>query len=94
MKSYTARRASASHGCRPDVLDSRIARRLEIPTVTTIHGESRLGGRTRLYEWLQWRTYQRFNAVIAVSTGLGEAAVRRVYKASVYILFAMRGQVE
>lgn len=66
-----------SHGYRPDVLDSGIARRLGIPTVTTIHGESFMGGRTRLYEWLQWRTYRRFDAVIAVSTRLRETALSR-----------------
>ncbi len=37
-----------SHGFRPDVLDSGLARRMGIPTVTTIHGESFMGGRTRL----------------------------------------------
>jgi len=66
-----------SHGFRPDVLDSGIARRLGIPTVTTIHGESFLGGRTRLYEWLQWRTYRRFDAVIAVSARLRDTALLR-----------------
>jgi glycosyltransferase involved in cell wall biosynthesis len=66
-----------SHGYRPDVLDSGIARRLGIPTVTTIHGESFMGGRTRVYEWLQWRTYRRFDAVIAVSASLRETALRR-----------------
>jgi glycosyltransferase involved in cell wall biosynthesis len=66
-----------SHGFRPDVLDSGIARRLGIPTVTTIHGESFMGGRTRLYEWLQWRNHRRFDAVIAVSTRLRETALSR-----------------
>ena len=64
-----------SHGFRPDVLDSGLARRLGIPTVTTIHGESFMGGRTRLYEWLQWRTYRRFDAVVAVSARLRETAL-------------------
>lgn len=64
-----------SHGFRPDVLDSGLARRMGIPTVTTIHGESFMGGRTRLYEWLQWRTYRRFDAVVAVSARLRETAL-------------------
>ena len=64
-----------SHGFRPDVLDSGLARQLGIPTVTTIHGESFMGGRTRIYEWLQWRTYRRFDAVIAVSVRLRETAL-------------------
>ena len=66
-----------THGYRPDLLDSGIARRLGIPTVTTIHGETFLGGRTRIYEWLQWRSYRRFDAVIAVSARLRERAVGR-----------------
>lgn len=66
-----------SHGFRPDVLDSGVARGFGIPTVTTIHGESFMGGRTRLYEWVQWRTYRRFDAVIAVSARLKETALQR-----------------
>jgi len=66
-----------SHGYRPDVLDSGIARGLGIPTVTTIHGESFMGGRTKVYEWLQWRMYRHFDAVVAVSAGLRETALRR-----------------
>ena len=66
-----------THGYRPDALDSGVARRLGIPTVTTIHGESFLGGRTRLYEWFQWRAYRRFDAVIAVSASLQETALSR-----------------
>ncbi len=66
-----------SHGFRPDALDSGIARRLGIPTVTTIHGESFMGGRTRLYEWVQWRTFRRFDAVIAVSARLRATALLR-----------------
>lgn len=64
-----------SHGYRPDVLDSGIARRMGIPTVTTIHGESFMGGKTRVYEWLQWYTYRRFDGVVAVSGRLQETAL-------------------
>jgi glycosyltransferase involved in cell wall biosynthesis len=66
-----------SHGFRPDLLDAGIARRLGTPIATTIHGESFMGGRTRLYEWLQWRTYRRFDAVIAVSAHLRDTALSR-----------------
>lgn len=65
------------HGFRPDILDSGIARGLGIPTVTTIHGESFMGGKTRVYEWLQWRNYRRFDAVIAVSSRLHQTAAAR-----------------
>ncbi len=46
-----------THGCRPDVVDAPAARRLGIPTVTTVHGF--LGGdwKNRLYEWVQRRAY-------------------------------------
>ena len=59
-----------THGCRPDVVDAPVARRLGIPTVTTVHGF--LGGdwKNQLYEWLQRRAYRSFDAVIAVSRPL------------------------
>ena len=59
-----------THGYRPDVLDAGVARRLGIPTVTTVHGFT--GGRwkNRFYEWLQCRAFRRFDAVVAVSRPL------------------------
>jgi glycosyltransferase involved in cell wall biosynthesis len=65
-----------THGYRTDLLDSGIARRLRIPTVTTVHGSSRMSWRTALYEWLEYRLFRRFQAVVAVSRPL-VAAVRR-----------------
>jgi glycosyltransferase involved in cell wall biosynthesis len=59
-----------THGCRSDVVDAGVARSLGVPTVTTVHGSSRLGGITRLYEWLEFALFPRFDAVIAVSRPL------------------------
>lgn len=56
-----------THGYRPDVLDSQVGRRMGVPTVTTEHGMSKMGGRTAIYEWLQNRALRRFDAVVAVS---------------------------
>src|SRR5207248_7206647 len=55
-----------THGYRADLLDAGIARRLGIPTVTTIHGSSRMSWRTKLYEAIQFRLLRRFQAVVAV----------------------------
>ncbi|OLC36571.1 MAG: hypothetical protein AUH81_07930 [Candidatus Rokubacteria bacterium 13_1_40CM_4_69_5] len=59
-----------THGYRPDVVDSGVARRLRIPVVTTVHGSTGGGWRNRLYEWLQCRAFRRFDAVVAVSRPL------------------------
>ncbi len=56
-----------THDYRPDILDAPLARRLGIPTVTTLHGSSLLGGRTALHEWLQLKVLSRFQGVVAVS---------------------------
>jgi glycosyltransferase involved in cell wall biosynthesis len=56
-----------THDYRPDVLDAPLARGLGIPTVTTLHGSSLLGGRTALHEWLQLKVLPRFQGVVAVS---------------------------
>jgi len=59
-----------THGCRSDVVDAGIARALGLATVTTVHGSSRLGGITRLYELLEFALFRRFDAVVAVSRPL------------------------
>jgi L-malate glycosyltransferase len=59
-----------THGCRSDVIDAGIARSLGVPVVTTVHGSSLLGGITRLYEWLEFAMFPRFDAVVAVSRPL------------------------
>jgi glycosyltransferase involved in cell wall biosynthesis len=62
-----------THGYRPDVVDAPIARRLGIPTVTTVHGFTGGNWKNRIYEWLQYRAFRRFDAVVAVSRPLGDA---------------------
>jgi glycosyltransferase involved in cell wall biosynthesis len=60
-----------THGYRADLLDSGIARRMGIPTVTTIHGSSRMSWRTAVYEAIEFRLlFRRFQAVVAVSRPL------------------------
>jgi glycosyltransferase involved in cell wall biosynthesis len=59
-----------THGYRPDLLDAGVARSLGIPIVSTVHGSSRLGGKSHFYEWVQRRAWRRFDAVIAVSRPL------------------------
>lgn len=56
-----------THGFRSDVVDGGVARGLGIPIVTTVHGFTRNRGRGSLYEWLQRRSFSRFDAVVAVS---------------------------
>jgi glycosyltransferase involved in cell wall biosynthesis len=53
-----------THGYRTDVIDSGVARRLGLPTVTTVHGFTGTGWRGRLYERLQRRAFRRFDAVV------------------------------
>lgn len=59
-----------THGYRPDVLSAPVARALGMPTVTTVHGFTGGGRKNRFYEWLQRRSYRRFDAVVAVSVKL------------------------
>lgn len=56
-----------THGYRPDLVDGSVARSLGIATVATVHGFIRGSRKGRLYEWLQRRSYRRFDAVAAVS---------------------------
>jgi glycosyltransferase involved in cell wall biosynthesis len=60
-----------THGYRTDVIDAGAARRSRLPTVTTVHGFTGVGGwRGRLYEYLQRRAFRHFDAVVAVSRPL------------------------
>ncbi|MGI8548264.1 MAG: glycosyltransferase, partial [Gemmatimonadaceae bacterium] len=59
-----------THGFRPDVVDTGVARSLGIPVVSTAHGISGEGLKVRAYYWLQWRSLRRVSAVIAVSRPL------------------------
>src|SRR6266566_247913 len=65
-----------THGYRPDVVDATPARRMGIPTVTTVHGFTGGNWRNRLYECLQRRAYRSFDAVIVVSRPLKEQLLR------------------
>jgi glycosyltransferase involved in cell wall biosynthesis len=66
-----------THGYRPDVVDSGVAHRRGIATVTTVHGFTGGSWKDRLYEHLQRRAFRRFDAVVAVSQSLGEALLRQ-----------------
>jgi glycosyltransferase involved in cell wall biosynthesis len=56
-----------THGFRPDVVDSGIARRADIATVSTVHSFIARSWRGRLYEAIQRRALRRFDAVVSVS---------------------------
>ena len=59
-----------THGYRSDLLHGGAARRRKIATVTTLHGSSRMGGASHVFEWLQEWALRRFDAVVAVSRPL------------------------
>ncbi|HET8625742.1 MAG TPA: glycosyltransferase, partial [Gemmatimonadales bacterium] len=59
-----------THGYRADIQAGAAARRLGVPTLTTVHGFTGGGWKNRLYERLQLRSFRRFDAVVAVSTPL------------------------
>lgn len=61
-----------THGYRADVQAGAVARRLGLPTVTTVHGFTGGGWKNRIYEVLQRRAFRRFDAVVAVSRPLGD----------------------
>jgi glycosyltransferase involved in cell wall biosynthesis len=65
-----------THGYRADIVDSAVARWLGIPTLSTEHGMSKMGGMTTLYEWLQLRSLRRFDSIIAVSTPIATTLQR------------------
>ena len=66
-----------THGYRCDLLHGGPARRLGIATVSTLHGSSRMGGLSHLFEWLQERALTRFDAVVAVSEPLRQSLLAR-----------------
>src|SRR5438309_914973 len=65
-----------THGHRVDVVAAGAARRLGLPTVTTVHGFTGGDWKNRLYERLQRRAFRRFDAVVAVSRPLAADLVR------------------
>lgn len=65
-----------THGYRIDLLDRPVVARQGIPTVTTVHGATKMAGLTgTVLEWLQRRNYRRFDAVVAVSSPLHETTL-------------------
>ncbi|MBX7119750.1 MAG: glycosyltransferase family 4 protein [Gemmatimonadaceae bacterium] len=66
-----------THGYRADLLHGGPTRRAGIATVSTVHGSSRMGGLSHLFEWLQLRALRSFDAVVAVSSPL-ERTLRAV----------------
>ena len=66
-----------THGYRVDLLHGSGARRRGIATVSTLHGSSRMGGLSHLFEWFQERALRRFDGVIAVSQPLMEELQER-----------------
>ena len=72
VRDYLRRRRPTvvhTHSYRPDVIDAPIARRLGIPTVTTLHGSSFMAG-SLTGEFLQRRAIRQFDGIVAVSTPL------------------------
>lgn len=61
-----------SHGYRPDILDIPIARKLGIPTVSTVHGFTGGDWKLKIYEMLQMRALRQASAVVAVSRNVAE----------------------
>jgi len=57
-------------------VDAGVARRLGRPVVTTLHGYTGGGWKNRFYQRLQSRRLRHFDAVVAVSRPLAEAARR------------------
>ena len=85
-----------THGYRADIVDAGVARRMGLATVSTEHGMSKMGGRTRIYEWLQMRLFRKCDAVVAVSQPIATALERSgVYPKRIHpIPNAWRGEVE
>lgn len=76
-----------THGYRPDVVDAGVAQSAGVPTVTTVHGFTGGGWRNRVYEALQRRSWRRFDAVVAVSSLLGERiAAGGVARSNVHVI--------
>ena len=76
-----------SHGYRSDILDIGVARRMRIPSVTTLHGFSATDRKARVYEWLQLRGARRASAIVAVSTNVADRVLASgARRASVHLI--------
>lgn len=80
-----------THGYRADLMHGLIGCPRRTANVSTLHGSSRLGGVSHVFEWLQERALRRFDGVVAVSTplerqllalGVPRAAVHRIPNAT------------
>jgi glycosyltransferase involved in cell wall biosynthesis len=65
-----------THGRRPDVVDSGIARARNVPAVTTVHGFTGEGLRSFVNAAIQRRAFRRFDGVVAVSDAVADALKR------------------
>lgn len=66
-----------THGYRSDLLHGGSARRQGVAAVSTLHGSSRMGGLSHLFEALQERALRHFDGVVAVSAPLVEILLRK-----------------
>ena len=75
-----------THGYLPDVLAASLGRKFPAARVSTVHGFTGGNWRNRFYEWLQRRSYVRFDAVIAVSKKLAVDLAPRASAGTLHIL--------
>jgi glycosyltransferase involved in cell wall biosynthesis len=62
-----------THGRRPDVVDSGIAKERNVPSVTTVHGFTGVGLRSFVNAAIQRRAFRQFDGVVAVSDTVADA---------------------
>lgn len=74
-----------THGYRADIIDG-LALRRRAAIVTTVHGYTGGGLKNRIYEALQRRAFQRFDAVVAVSKPLARDLTRSVGPERIHIV--------
>lgn len=75
-----------SHGYLPDTLAASLDSRLRAARVATVHGFTGGGRRNRFYEWIQRRSFARFDAVVAVSRKLARELVSAAPNGTVHTL--------
>ncbi len=63
-----------THGYRSDVIGGRVAHKVGIGSVATLHGFTARSLRGHVFEWMQLRALRRFDAVVGVSAGIVERA--------------------
>lgn len=61
-----------THGYRPNVVDTGVARKLGVATISTVHGFTGGDWKNRLYERLERLALRRLDAVVPVSRPLAE----------------------